>query len=607
MQFVFKFLVISSFIFLTSSMCLAQANSVQLRNGVGGLISSHSNIQEAYNAIPATITQSYFIEIQSNYDGSTEVFPISMTSRIGSGPTNTIFLRPAAGNNNEVISTSINNNAVIAIDGADYVVIDGRPGGVGTTNGLTISNTISSGTSSNTVNLINSANQCVIRYCTLTNATQNTAGPRVVSFGVSPGDPHGNSNNLITNCIIDGGRTGVGSNGTAAINNDSNIIRSCEIKNWGFAGVWMQANSNNMIIDSCSIYTTGYNVTNPSGISLAVSAAYTVTIRNNKIYDVKSTSTSTGLTIRGIYTSVAPGAGSTINIYNNFISLTDNFNNAVTVYGVLFTGTNDYTCNVNYNSMKLGGTHTGGGTNTVLSAGIIKTATGQLIYNQKNNIIINNRTGGAGTGTHTGSALTGMGGITGVDYNVYFSNAGANSSMAVWEGITYTDSTVYRAATLPNEVNTRFRNVTFVSDTDLHLAGASLTDNSLRGIPVPGILTDIDGTIRNALFPSRGADEVALVGITNDPVAPSQFKLSQNYPNPFNPVTSINYEIPTSCFVTLKLYDISGKEVATLISGNMTAGYYTARFDAANFASGTYFYTLTSGDTKITKKMVLMK
>lgn len=608
MKFVSKFLVISSFILLITPTSFSQTNSVELRNGSGGLVSSHSSIQEAYNAIPATITQSYSVEIQTSYDASAETFPISMSSRTGSSAANTITLMPAAGNNNEVISTSINNNAVIAINAARYIIIDGRPGGTGTTSGLTISNTLASGTSTNTVNLINGARNCIIRYCTLTNATQNNAGPRVVSFGAASSDSIGNSNNLVTNCVIDGGRTGVGTNGTTNVINDSNTVRSCEIKNWGFAGVWMQANSNNLTIDSCNIYTTGFNVTNPSGISLAVSAPYTVTIKNNKIYDVKSTSTSTSLTIRGIYTSVAPGANSTLNIYNNFISLTDNFNNAVTVYGVLFTGTNNYTCNVNYNSMKLGGVHTGGGANAVLSAGIIKNATGQLVYNQKNNIIINNRAGGVSTGTHTASALSGMTGVTGVDYNVYYSTAQTNSSIAVWEGVTYIDTIAYRTAALPNEANTRFRNVTFVSDINLHLSGESLTDNSLRGIPVPGITTDIDGTIRNTLFPSRGADEVLLVYII-DPVIgpPSEFKLSQNYPNPFNPATSINYDIPVSGFVSLKLYDISGKEVAALVNSNMNAGYYTVRFDAANFASGVYFYTLTAGDIKITKKMILMK
>lgn len=608
MKFVFKFLVISSLILLITPLSFSQSNSVELRNGSGGLLSTHDNIQLAYNAIPPTISQSYLISILTAYDGSSETFPITMSSRTGSSSANTIMLRPAAGNINEVIATTINNNAVITIDGADYIIFDGRPGGTGTAVGLTISNNNSGGTSSNTINLINGATNCIIRYCSVTNATQNSAGPRVISFGVSPSDPLGNSKNLITNCIIDGGRTGIGTNGTAGNSNDSNTVRSCDLRSWGFAGVWMQANSNNLTIDSCNIYTSGYNVTNPSGISLAVSTAYNVTIKNNKIYDVKSTSTSTSLTIRGIYTSVAPGANSNINIYNNFISLTDNFNNAVTVYGVLFTGTNNYTCKVNYNSIKIGGLHTGGGTNTVLSAGIIKTATGQLVYNQKNNIIINNRAGGVSTGMHTASALSGMTGVIGVDYNVYNSTAQTNSSVAVWEGVNYSELTAYRTAALPNEASTLFKNVTFVSDVDLHLSGESLADTSLRGIPIVGITTDIDGTIRNTLRPSRGADEVALVNIENpNNGTPVEFKLSQNYPNPFNPVTNISYDIPEAGFVSLKLYDISGKEIAALINGNINAGYYTVRFDASNFASGVYFYTLTAGQMKMTKKMILMK
>lgn len=608
MKFVFNFLVISSLILLITPLSFSQTNSVELRNGSGGLVSSHSSIQEAYNAIPATITQAYFIEIQTSYDGSSETFPISMTSRTGSSPVNTITLRPAATNNFEVISTSINNNAVIAINGADYIIIDGRSGGIGTTNRLVVQNTLTTGTSTNTINLINGANNCIIRYCNLLNATQNSAGPRVVSFGVSPTDSAGNSYNLVTNCVLDGGRTGVGTNGTTGISNDSNTIRSCEIKNWGFAGVWMQANSNYLTIDSCNIYTTGFDVTNPSGISLAVSTPYTVTIKNNKIYNVKSTSTSISLIIRGIYTSTAPGANSNINIYNNFISLVDNFNNAVTVFGIAFSGTNNYTCNVNYNSIRLGGIHTGGGVAPVLSAGIMKTATGQTVYNQKNNIIINNRVGGVSTGTHTASALSDMTGITGVNYNVYNSTAETNSSVAVWEGVNYSNLTTYRAAALPNEASTLFKNVSFVSNIDLHLSGESAADTSLRGIPIAGITTDIDGTIRNTLRPSRGADEVTLVNIENPANGtPVEFKLSQNYPNPFNPVTNINYDIPVSGFVSLKLYDISGKEVAVLVNSNMNAGYYTVRFDASNFASGVYFYTLTAGEMQITKKMILTK
>ena len=92
---------------------------------------------------------------------------------------------------------------------------------------------------------------------------------------------------------------------------------------------------------------------------------------------------------------------------------------------------------------------------------------------------------------------------------------------------------------------------------------------------------------------------------------PNKFKLSQNYPNPFNPVTKIDYNIPYNFNITLKLYDITGREIATLVNETQTAGYYTLQFDASNFASGTYLYTITADDGAnnyvMTKRMILVK
>jgi len=88
---------------------------------------------------------------------------------------------------------------------------------------------------------------------------------------------------------------------------------------------------------------------------------------------------------------------------------------------------------------------------------------------------------------------------------------------------------------------------------------------------------------------------------------PEGYSLSQNYPNPFNPTTKISYGIPKEGFVTLKIYDILGKEVMTLVNGNMQAGYYDAEFSGNNLASGLYFYKLESGSFKETKRMLLIK
>jgi len=86
-----------------------------------------------------------------------------------------------------------------------------------------------------------------------------------------------------------------------------------------------------------------------------------------------------------------------------------------------------------------------------------------------------------------------------------------------------------------------------------------------------------------------------------------QYKLSQNYPNPFNPTTNINYSIPQSAEVTMKIYDVTGRLVSTLVKERQTAGSYTINLNASAWASGIYFYRITAGDFVQTKKLTLIK
>ncbi len=88
---------------------------------------------------------------------------------------------------------------------------------------------------------------------------------------------------------------------------------------------------------------------------------------------------------------------------------------------------------------------------------------------------------------------------------------------------------------------------------------------------------------------------------------PAKFDLSQNYPNPFNPITKINFDLPESGLVTLKVYDVLGKEVATIVNEIKEAGYYTLSFDAEKFSSGIYFYRLSSNGFVSVKRMVVLK
>ena len=88
---------------------------------------------------------------------------------------------------------------------------------------------------------------------------------------------------------------------------------------------------------------------------------------------------------------------------------------------------------------------------------------------------------------------------------------------------------------------------------------------------------------------------------------PTSFTLSQNYPNPFNPSTEIQYSIPKSGLVTLKVYNMLGQEIVTLVSQKQQAGSYTVNFDASKLASGVYLYRIQAGDFSLTKKMTLLK
>ena len=113
------------------------------------------------------------------------------------------------------------------------------------------------------------------------------------------------------------------------------------------------------------------------------------------------------------------------------------------------------------------------------------------------------------------------------------------------------------------------------------------------------------GTTRSDMGAYGGRDS-EIVGIS-EPELPSQFTVSQNYPNPFNPATTIRYELPHFADVTLEIYDILGRKVATLVSGQQQPGHHRVVWDAAEYHSGIYFYRLKAEDFVETKKMLLLK
>jgi hypothetical protein len=99
-----------------------------------------------------------------------------------------------------------------------------------------------------------------------------------------------------------------------------------------------------------------------------------------------------------------------------------------------------------------------------------------------------------------------------------------------------------------------------------------------------------------------------VTGITdNNSSIPEMLFLSQNYPNPFNPTTTISFSFPSRSFVSLKVFDVMGRDVATIVSEEMPAGNYSRQWNAAGMPSGVYFFRLHAGAYTETKKLLLLR
>jgi hypothetical protein len=136
------------------------------------------------------------------------------------------------------------------------------------------------------------------------------------------------------------------------------------------------------------------------------------------------------------------------------------------------------------------------------------------------------------------------------------------------------------------DINTGMSNTTVLSLTINGMTLFAGTDRGVWTLTVAGLITAV----------KRNAREI-----------PDRFSLSQNYPNPFNPLTVIGYQLPVNTLVTLKVYDILGRLVTTLVEDRQSAGTHSVTFNASNLSSGVYFYRLTAGSYVQTKKLMLLK
>lgn len=122
------------------------------------------------------------------------------------------------------------------------------------------------------------------------------------------------------------------------------------------------------------------------------------------------------------------------------------------------------------------------------------------------------------------------------------------------------------------------------------------------------ILEFVGGTGWEKLFDITLTWTQVVTGLDNNGnISPIEYNLAQNYPNPFNPTTTINYSVPLAGLVTVKIYDVLGNDIKTLVNKEESAGDHSIQFNGSDLASGVYFYRMSAGNFINTKKFILMK
>jgi hypothetical protein len=571
---------------------------VELKNN-SGLVGNYQNLQSAYDAIPADVTDSYVIELLSSYNSSSETFPVIFNYRNIRNDSIKITVRPAA---EGVVIEGNQLTEIIRIDSAKNITIDGRPMGQGNSPGMKISN-LSAGDPAYTISIINSSANINLQYLHSFNSTQADTLGRNILIGWSY---TGNKNIRVSNCLIEGGRSGVMALGNPNAPNENIFVTDCEIKSYGWMGVKVFYGTKTMTVEGNEIYMTEpYDVYVPAGVGVSGTSNSVHNVRKNKIYNIQSKIPG-GLALRGIY--VYQSATGTINIENNFISLPlTHPGDQHSVLGIVLMGDNDYTARLRNNTIYLGGTHVGGIAGRIGSAGIYRYNKGVTgIYEQMNNIVVNERRGGTPGVIHAASVIMNTSPNRYVDYNTYYCSGGEGCYQVGWEGEYFNDIESYKSAS-NLETNSNFTDVTFISETDLHLQDIWAGNNLLAGTPLLGLTEDIDGDIRNSEHPYRGADELSTILSSEDEIIAADFVLEQNYPNPFNSGTVIKYSIQVPSKVTVKVFDVLGNEVGKLKDEFQSTGSYQIYYNPADIPSGVYFYRIEAGDFVSSKKMILLK
>jgi hypothetical protein len=464
----------------------------------GTASASYTTLNLALSAINSGVHQGNITVTVHQGTTETNACFIDSVGSSGGASYTSILIKPADTSTvTKEITTSVAANVLLELKGADNVIVDGRKMGTGSGRFLRFRHTATTATTAITLRLINGASNCVFRYTEFYNATRGLAGGVNVNLSTSAATT-GNANDTIDHCYIEGGRSAFSASGTATSPMTNIILKSNILFEYANVGIGFSS-VKTFTVDSNILSFGTAGPTNPFGMAITLNIDGSVaTIIRNRISDLSTTlaTTITGISITS--TAATPVVTPVINVYNNYVSLMQSSASATTITGMTFAGATPAVCRMIHNTVRIGGTHTGGTAGGVVSYGCLlnNTVVGTTSV-FRNNIMINNRNGGTAGVFHTGFRISSASVTTNtldIDFNIYWATGGAGNGPypATWVNTLYgqPSQATYRAAAAPSEKNSIFGNVNFVSNTDLSLAGTSINDFANLGCMASSLVTD---------------------------------------------------------------------------------------------------------------------
>ncbi|MFZ2278552.1 MAG: choice-of-anchor D domain-containing protein [Prosthecobacter sp.] len=568
-----------------------------------------------------TLGGALVLELQAAYVSTVETFPLTIPALNGASATNTLTLRPQTGATGLSISSSNTTAATVDLNGAQFVTIDGRPGGTGTAKQLTLANTSTSGVA---LRFINEGSNNSLRYLTIQGVNTSASSGTVV-FSTTTGT-NGNDNNTLDTCDIGDGATtptnciyAVGTGTTTASNNSGNIINNCNIFNFyrstavATSGLSLLSGNTNWTISGNSFYQTVSRV----GVAALVRAIYlSNTSINSHIVTGNfigggaanaggtawtSTGTTLAYTFVGIWLRVTNSTATSVqgNVIKNFSWSTSS--NDTTQPG-LWSGIYVETGAVDIGTVT--GNTIGSGTGTG-SISITTSGDGGMTFGigseSSGSVAISNNTIGSittgGTTTGVGASITGIQvtkGTNTISGNIIGSTTTANSLNASTSVSSSGAAQVVAGIESANSGSAN--NCTITGNTVANLLNKSTRTSSLmRGIVTTvGVNTISGNTIRNLTAPSMSTNP-SVVGIWQTSTAGGQ-TISQNVVHSlFNTSNAAMTPAQNVAVVVAGIYYDGGISGTNIIEGNFVHSLYldslstSAELNGMRFDSGCTF------------------